>query len=92
MVDHIDGDRTNNRVENLRSVDNAKNMQNVKRARCDSATKVLGASLCKDTGRYVARIRKPGGAYLNLGRYETAEQAGQAYLAAKRELHAGCTI
>lgn len=92
MIDHIDGNRTNNRIENLRSVDNSVNMQNVKHARSDSATKVLGVSLCKDTGRYVARIRKPGGAYLNIGRHDTVEQASEAYLAAKRELHAGCTI
>jgi hypothetical protein len=92
MIDHIDGNRANNRIENLRQADNSLNMQNVKAARKDSKTQVLGASLCKETGRFVARIRKAGGAYLNLGRHETAEQAGLAYLAAKRELHAGCTI
>ncbi len=92
MVDHIDGNRTHNRIENMRAADNRLNMQNVKRARKDSKTQVLGVSLCKLTGRFVARIRKPGGAYLSLGRHDTVEQAGLAYLAAKRELHDGCTI
>lgn len=92
FIDHIDGSRANNRIENLRCCSNSINMQNVKGARRDSKTGVLGVSLCKLTGKYVARIRKPGGAYLSLGRHVSIEQASAAYLTAKRELHAGCTI
>lgn len=91
MIDHIDGNRANNRIENLRCCDNRTNMQNLKRARTDSATGVLGVSLCKQTGRYVGRIRS-GSKYLSLGRFDTVEQASEAYLSNKRRLHAGCTI
>jgi len=92
MIGHIDGDRTNNRIENLRCCDNRTNMQNLKRARVDSATQVLGVTVCKATGKYVGRIRSPDGAYLSLGRFKNIEDAANAYLAAKRTLHAGCTI
>jgi hypothetical protein len=91
FIDHINGDRADNRVENLRVVDNSINMQNIRRARIDSSTGILGASPCSD-GRYVARIRVPSGSYRSLGRFSTAEEAGDAYLKAKRELHPGCTI
>lgn len=92
MIDHIDGDRTNNRLENLRCCDNRTNMQNLKGARKDSKTGVLGVSLCNATGKYVGRIRAPSGKYLSVGRFATPEQASDAYLAAKRQIHAGCTM
>lgn len=91
MIDHIDGNRSNNKIGNLRCCDNQTNMQNLKHARIDSVTGVLGVSLCKLTGRFVSRIRA-GAKYLSLGRFETVEQASLAYITAKRELHTGCTI
>lgn len=92
MIDHIDGDRCNNRIENLRDCTNSANMQNLKGARRDSKTQVLGVSACKDTGKYVARIRHPDGPYVSLGRFECIDEAKAAYLSAKREIHQGCTI
>lgn len=91
QIDHIDGNRANNKIENLRCCDNSTNMQNLKRARVDSATGVLGVSLCKQTGRYVSRIRS-GSKYLSLGRFDSVQQASEAYISAKRQIHVGCTI
>lgn len=49
QVDHIDGDRSNNTVENLRLVDNATNGRNIKK-RVDNTSGVTGVSLLKDGG------------------------------------------
>lgn len=92
FIDHINGCKTDNRIENLRVVDNRVNMQNLKHARVDSKTGVLGVTICKTTGKYVARLRHPDGKYLSLCRTDSLEDAKQSYLAAKRELHKGCTI
>lgn len=91
FIDHIDGNRSNNRIENMRCCDNSTNMQNLKKARVDSSTGVLGVSLCKDTGKYVSRIRV-GKKYRNLGRFESIQQASNAYITEKRVVHTGCTI
>jgi hypothetical protein len=91
FIDHINGDRVDNRIANLREVDNAVNMQNVKRARIDSGTGILGVRWEAERGKYSADIRAHGKRY-RLGRFDTAEEAQDAYLAAKRKLHEGCTI
>lgn len=92
VIDHIDGDPLNNRIENLRDVPQAVNSQNQRRARVDNrSTGVLGAYLRKDTGRYTSRI-KVKGRYLSLGQFDTLEEAHEAYIAAKRKHHEGCTL
>jgi len=83
-LDHIDGDRSNNRFENLREVSNAENQQNLKRARSHSKTGTLGVSIHK--GRWRAQIVVSGKAK-HLGRFATREEAAAAYLIAKRAFH-----
>lgn len=90
-VDHIDGDGRNNRWNNLREVTRKTNIQNQRKAQSSNKSGFLGASFDKFTGRYVARINS-NGKYLNLGRFDTAEEAHAAYLEAKRRLHKGNTI
>lgn len=87
-IDHIDGNRLNNRLSNLRDVERATNCENRKRARSDSRTGLIGASLHKASGLYYAVIRVRG-RRISLGYYKTAEQASDAYLKAKIELHEG---
>ncbi len=41
-VDHIDGDRRNNKIENLRLASRSENMMNQRKARADSRSRVLG--------------------------------------------------
>lgn len=91
VVDHVNGDRTDNRIENLRDVAHAVNMQNLKRARVDNKTKLLGVYLRKDTGRYSANLKAPEGKR-SLGCFATAEEAHVAYINAKRNMHEGCTL
>ena len=89
VIDHINGDPTDNRFCNLRAVSHAVNMQNQRRASSASSTGLLGAIRWKH--RFVAQITV-GGRARHLGLFDTPEEAHAAYLRAKRVLHEGCTI
>lgn len=89
-IDHIDGGRINNRWTNLRDVSYQTNNQNLRVAQRGSATGLLGVTL-SSVGRSVARIRAHG-RQRQIGTFDTPMQAHEAYLAAKRVHHAGCTI
>jgi len=88
-VDHIDGDRANNTLRNLRDVPQQLNAQNLHRARSHNKLKILGVS--RDKKRFSARITV-NGKLSTLGFFDTPEEAHQVYLEAKRRLHLGCTI
>ncbi|MEW6023610.1 MAG: HNH endonuclease signature motif containing protein [Pseudomonadota bacterium] len=88
-IDHIDGDTGNNRFGNLREASPNINNQNVHRARADNQNGHLGVSRCKNS--FQARIFKDGKSHY-LGSFKSPELAHEAYLAAKRRMHAGCTI
>jgi hypothetical protein len=92
VIDHIDGDVRNNRIENLRDVSRKANQENQRSAASSNfTTGLLGASLHKPTGKYVAAIQTAGKTQY-LGLYDTPEEAHAAYISAKRELHQGSTI
>lgn len=88
-IDHIDGDRTNNALANLRMVTTAQNHQNMRAARADNKIGLLGVSPCR--GGYRAQIQVAGKKRW-LGEFKTAEQASAAYVSAKRELHSHGTL
>jgi hypothetical protein len=91
-VDHINGNRADNRWSNLREVTREQNLQNQRKAESDSSTGFLGVKPCPGRpGFFLAQInfehkRK------HLGTFRSAEDAHQAYLTAKRELHSSCSI
>ena len=89
-IDHIDGNKINNKFSNLRDVARGVNQQNIRIARADSKTGVLGVSPTKN-GKFVAVVQLAGKQNY-LGYYDTIEQASSAYLEAKRKMHIGCTI
>lgn len=72
-VDHINGDRTDNRWSNLREVTRRENMMNVG-VRSNSTTGVTGVSKRKDTGKYVAYVDVMG-QRIRLGNFETFDEA-----------------
>ena len=90
QVDHINGVRTDNRIDNLRVVSHQENAQNTRKARSDNKSSgLLGVS--KNTNGWRARImvnKKP----IQIGTYNTPEEAHAAYIEAKRKMHVGCTI
>jgi len=90
-IDHINGQRSDNRWSNLRDVPAQMNAQNKRTAQRNSRTGLLGASWSSRDRRYVARIRIDG-KYRSLGGFDTAEEAHAAYIKAKRISHQGCTI
>lgn len=90
-IDHINGDSCDNRIGNLRVVSHRLNQENMKVARSDSSSGLLGANWNKRTGKWMGKIKAKGRQYV-LGEYATPEEAHEAYLAAKRRLHEGCTI
>ena len=82
-VDHIDGDTSNNRVENLRSASDGENKRNI---RLSSANKSgqMGVRLA-ESGRYTAGIGNNGN-NLHLGTFDTFEEAKQVRKAAEAKL------
>ena len=92
QIDHINGDKSDNRIANLRVVSNQANVQNVRRARSSNvSTRLLGAHYDKRNRVYLSRIWV-GGKLVYLGRFDNAQDAHDAYLKAKREMHAGSTV
>lgn len=84
-VDHINGDRSDNRWKNLRLATSAQQQQNIT-VKSHNMTGLLGVSWRPRKKSYFARIRVCG-RVTNLGYFDTPEEAHQAYLNAKRELH-----
>ena len=89
LVDHKNGNGLDNRLNNLRVVSQSGNLQNLRAAYKQNTTGVLGVS--KDYGKYRASITVNGEKH-NLGTFLTAEEAGLAYVEAKRLMHPTCTI
>lgn len=91
QVDHIDGNKTNNRWGNLRDVDQATNQQNRRSPQRGAAIGLLGVYRKKGNRKFTARI-SIGGRRVGLGSYETPQAAHDAYLRAKRAYHPGGTL
>lgn len=91
VIDHINGDRADNRLANLREVTQAQNCQNIRAPKSHNKVGFLGVSWDSERGKYTAGI-KAGGKRKALGRFDTPEEAHSAYLAAKRALHSHSTI
>lgn len=91
MIDHINGDRADNRFWNLRSCNRAINAQNQRKASKNNKCGFLGVHKFRD--KFEAQIRDPIAKKIrSLGRFDTAQEAGAAYIRAKRNLHPGCTL
>ena len=90
-IDHINGIRDDNRIANLREADNAQNHQNKKRAQSNNASGYLGVCWHSANKRWRAQIQACG-KKIQLGYFDTAEEAHAAYLKAKAELHPFSTL
>ena len=91
-IDHIDGAPANNRFANLRDVPHQTNTENRRRAARNKRSGMpIGVFIDRRDGAIRADITVNGKAR-SLGRFNDAQQAHEAYLKAKRELHNGCTI
>ncbi len=90
-VDHINGVKFDNRISNLRDVsrtDNARNFLGPTKRNASSG--VLGVTPCGDRWRAAVTVSRKR---IHVGVFDTKEAAHDAYLKAKRVLHAGgCTL
>jgi hypothetical protein len=83
QIDHINGDRQDNRLCNLREATAAENTQNIKVYK-NNRLGVLGVRVV--SGKYNARIQVNRKSF-DLGLFNTLEQAQEAYAIAKQQLH-----
>jgi hypothetical protein len=90
QIDHRDTIKHHNWIDNLRDVTQSVNQQNQVKASSNNKSGFLGVRL-HECGRYSAQIYV-NRSHRNLGYYDTPEEASQAYLAAKRKYHEGCTV
>lgn len=88
-IDHINGNKSDNRIENLREANHSVNMQNVLAPRRHNKSGFLGVSKHKNKWRAGVMLN---GKRHHVGSYDSPEDAHEAYLEAKRILHKGCTI
>lgn len=89
QIDHINGNRSDNRFVNLRVATQSENNQNKKTASSKSTTGLLG--VCRHKNGFGAMIRVNGISKW-IGLYKTAEEAHAAYLTEKRKVHPFNTI
>lgn len=76
-IDHIDNDRGNNKLSNLRLVTRAQNCMN-RALYKNKSSKYKGVHLRKDTGKYRAIIRV-NQKNINIGQFDTEIEAAKAY-------------
>lgn len=88
FIDHINGERRDNRLCNLRDVTVQVNTQNRTKAASHNSTGVLGVGYHKRAKKFYSSIKASDGAH-HLGYFDTAEQASEAYQKAKKLLHSG---
>lgn len=76
MVDHIDGDKLNNRAENLRDVPQSINLRNAA-GKSNNRSGITGVSYRSDRGKWRARVMVDG-VDRSLGLFNTKEEAQAA--------------
>ena len=88
QIDHIDENKSNNRISNLRDVPQSMNQHNAIKPRKDGTSGYRGVSWDKGKTRWRAQI-EVNGQKQYIGLFDTPKAAHAAYLAAKLRLHPG---
>ena len=84
-IDHINRNRTDNRICNLRESSISENRSNAIRKSTQNTGRLKGCYL-NGSGSWVATIQKNKKQY-NLGSFKTEKEAHEAYCKAAKELH-----
>lgn len=85
-IDHINGNRSDNRISNLRDIPKAQNHQNLKGPTKANNARALGVHFSNKRKRFIAQIAIDK-KRVYLGSYLSKEEAAQAYLLAKQKIH-----
>lgn len=83
-IDHIDGDKRNNSIDNLRESDRSENNMN-QVLRSDNKSGIKGVDR-RESGRYRAQIQHRG-VKVYLGNFESERDAENAVMNARRKFH-----
>ena len=91
VIDHKNQKKLDNRLENLRDVTRQANTQNnrLRKTGKKYGSSLAGANWDAHAGRWKSSICV-NGKHRHLGRFDTEQEAHDAYLAAKQHLHEGC--
>ena len=89
LIDHINGNKADNRIANLRDVFADGNSQNVRKPNRRNKSGFMGVIWYQNKWRASLSVK---GKSKWLGDYNTPEEAHQIYLEAKRKYHTACTI
>jgi hypothetical protein len=84
-VDHINCNKSDNRIDNLRVVSHAENSRN-RPAQANNSSGFKGVHFCSTYRKFRAQIGIEG-RRIALGYFESAEQAAKAYEKAASEIH-----
>lgn len=88
-IDHINGNRADNRICNLREATRVENSQNQRKAKSQNKSGYLGVSLLNNKYHASITVNK---VFRHIGIFDTAIEAHEAYLKVKRKEHIFCTI
>ena len=90
-VDHINGNKADNRIENLRDISHKHNTQNVRLPRSKNKTGFLGVTKSIKKGLFSATIQVDGKTKI-LGHYSNPLDAHAKYVEAKFQHHEGFVL
>ena len=85
MLDHIDGDQLNNRIENLRAVTNSQNQRNQK-LRKDGTSGIKGVSWISSYKRWSGQVWHEGKLY-RAGYFKDKDECAAAVRELREQLH-----
>lgn len=86
ILDHINGDRSDNRIENLRPATARQNGMN-KIVGKNNTSGVKGVHFCKSVNKWKAVIRSGKGTRLTVGYYADIKDAEKSIMQKRIELH-----
>ena len=92
QIDHLNGQRSDNRIANLRDVEPRINCQNQRKAKGDNKLSGrLGVYFDRGSQKWRPKIQVDGKQIYG-GSYASVDEAASAYIELKRQHHVGCTI